>query len=516
MFNSFAYNQGQSARRINFNYEIASGSTIKYVLNNNLSSAGRRTRTEISTEGFAFAGSSPNLFLETTTAGTASIILDRNNSVQNIDWIATGNTDTIVGEIDFSTETLLREKFVIAGHNKLTSIVFPSEVNPVSRANSGFTIFQIFNNDLREIDLSPFKNFGVQSSTCFLQIYNNPNLTAVTFPNTSFRMSASMRNTSLTSADFSSMSALTGVSCEKGASLTEVTFPENILSAATGIWNFEQTQLHNIDFSPLGPNFGGTIDLFNHPSMTAVTFPACTNSVNSFFMRACGLEEGTAIDLSPMTGMATSITVRNQAGSPLLFAPSTRSVPFAYFTSLPHVKSIDLSGFDNMNTKLWCHSNIATTAITLGSWSNPFTQFYMMNYASLPELDLTPVTGLGGQVLLDRNTVMTACTLPTTTNTFSEIRFYNNHAFGYFDLKPISGSSSDDIILRFEENNSWDAAIKNHILHDLDNFGWVDGHLSMSGGTAGYDTTSGGYNGFSHYTSLIGKGWTILMTGLTS
>ena len=109
MFNSFAYNQGQSARRINFNYEIASGSTIKYVLNNNLSSAGRRTRTEISTEGFAFAGSSPNLFLETTTAGTASIILDRNNSVQNIDWIATGNTDTIVGEIDFSTETKLFE-----------------------------------------------------------------------------------------------------------------------------------------------------------------------------------------------------------------------------------------------------------------------------------------------------------------------------------------------------------------------------------------------------------------------
>lgn len=439
--------------------------------------------------------------------------------MQYPNWIVTGETDSIIGGIDLSSQATLRDNISLAGHHNLTSITWNNNINPTNKANSAVTILRLYNNDLREIDLSGFKNIGEDASTASLQIYNNFNCSAVTFPTTNYRTSTSMRNLSvLTEVDFTPMPAMQGVAVNnssQGTALSAVTFP-TLISASTGSWDFNYTDIHNLDMSVLGPNFGARIDLAFNSSLTAVTFPACQDSVVEFFMRGNGLPSDYVLDLTPMSGMSGDFTVRNQSLRTINFAPSSNLIDFFYMTANGFMTNVDLSPLSNLSTTFWNHSHGSCTAVTFGNWSNTFTTFYVFGYNLLPEINISGVTGLGGQVLLHNNNALTACTLPETTNTISEIWFYSNPLHGYFDMKPISGGSNDNISLQFQNNSSWDEAVSNHILHDLDNFGWEDGYLAMSGSTAGYDTTSGGYNGFSHYQSLTGKGWTIVMTGLTS
>ena len=514
MFNSFAFSQASSSKRIEFNYEIASGSPINYTVTNNLTAIGsRRSRLEVSTEGFADAGNNPGTFLQTTTAGTASIIFDRANMMQYIEWITTGDTDTIVGGIDLSSENTLRDRFSLAGHDKLTGITFNNNINPLDKSNSALTLVRLFNNDLRNIDLSGFKNIGEDASTASIQIYNNFNCSAVTFPSTNYRTSISMRNLNqLTEADFTPMPAMQGVGINNGSggsSLSAVTFAEGI-SASTGSWDFNYTDIHNLDLGVIGSNFGARIDIAFNSSLTAVTFPACQDSVVEFFMRGNGLPSDYVLDLTPMSGISGDITIRNQSLQTVNFAPSSNLIDFFYMTANGFMTDVDLSPLSNLSTTYWNHSHTNCTAVTVGNWTGTFTTFYMFAYPNLPEIQLSGVTGLGGQVLLHDNPSMTACTLPETTNTITELWFRENDSHGYLDMKPISAGTNDNIFLDFDDNPLWTAAVTNETLVDIDNFGWTGGTMHLTGTTALWDSSSGGFDGQAAYESLTGKSWTII------
>jgi len=512
MFNSFSFSQGQSSKRIGFTY---SGEAIYYRVNNNLFSTNRRSRTEFSTLGYAVAGDDVDL-RPTTTGYTGAIVFDRDNMMQDIFWTTTGATDSLIGTFDLSSQSQLRGSVQIAGHHNLTKIIFPSDVNPVDKSNSAITTFSVFANDLRNLDISGFHNIGEDSDNSFVRVRTNFNLTAVTWPSTIYRVSLSIRDTMLTNENLSPFSALTALDAYPLSTLSAITFPTNIISAATGVWQFQSTKLTDLDMSVMGPNFGGSINLFGNTSLTAVTFPSCSNSVSTVFMQSNGYNATDTVDLSPMSGIAGSITIRNQSNGSVLFGPSSRSIVLMSLNSNSNLQDLDFSMLSNVNTDFRINNNSVLSGMTLGGWSNSISLFQVFSNPLLATLDISNVTGLRGLIRLHSNASLTATTLPTIANTVTNLELYNCPEHGYLDMKPISGSSSNDITLQFDDNSNWDETVSNHILHDLDNFGWTGGSLSMSGTTSGYDTSSGGINGFSHYQSLTGKSWTIIMSGLTS
>lgn len=507
MFNSFAFAQSPSDKRISFDFQAASGSPISFTISNNVYSVGRRIRTEFG-EGHSYGDNSPFIALESLTSTTMNIIFDRDDMMQEINWIVTGDTDSIIGHLDLSTQTRLRNNIFIAGHHLLTGITFAPIIATDDYVNNETTLI-LRENDLRALDLS-----SLTGTTGSLQIYNNLSLSSLILPTTQLTASVSMRNSLLTSVDFSTMTALNGVSTGPNPLMTAVTFP-NLIATATGTWDLTNTPIHHVDFSPMRTNFGGKIKLF-HASTTGVTFPSCNNTITELSMNNCGFASDYTIDCRSLTGISGSITCRNQNHGGILFGPSDNSISLYYGRSQQQLKELDLSMLTDINTSFWLYTCNSLTGVTYGNWSNAFTTFYSYNLPLVTELNMTGITGMGGLIVFRENTACENIYLPETTRTITQLQCYSCPVLEYLDMKPLSGGSNNSIILKFDDNTNWTSDISNHILHDIDNFGWTGGVLEMSGTTSGYDTTSGGYNGFTHYTNLTSKGWSITMSGLTS
>ena len=510
MFNSFAFSQSPSAKRISFSY---SGTAIYFSINNNIGATNRRIRTEMSPLGLSFAGTNINQAIPQGEY-SAALIFDRDNMIQSIDWTVTGNTDGIVGHLDLSSQNELRQNITITGHDNLTGISFNPNINPLNRSNSALTLVRLFNNDLREVNLSGFKNIGQPgSSVALIQVFNNFNCTSISFPSSPYYVSVSMRNLGISSVNYNGLSALTSINVSPNSQLEEIIFPSNLISAATGTWDIQNTGVRNLDWSVMGSNWGGSVFLFSNPSLSAMTFPSCFNSVNSFFTRDSGMG---ILNLSPITGISGNITIRNHNHTEVLFGPSSRPVNSILMRNGNQLSDIDLSPLEDVRNSLSIFSHNSLTSITLGNWSNTIHTTAIYQNPLLQVVDLSSIQGLQGTVQLFQQPLLTSTIFPNVNNVFTNIVFQENNVHGYLDLNPISGGSSNNITLNFNNNPSWNSAISNQMLYDLDMFGWTGGTLFMSGSTSGYDTTSGGFNGFLHYSNLISKGWDITMSGLTS
>lgn len=510
MFNSLAFSQSPSSKRVSFSY---SGTAIYFSSTNNIGATNRRIRTEMSPLGLSFAGNNPNSAVPLGEY-QAAIIFDRDNMLQSIDWTVTGDTDGIVGHLDLSSQKELRQNVTITGHDNLTGISFNSDINPLNRSNSALTLVRLFNNDLQKIDISGFKNVGQPgSSVALIQIFNNFNCISLDLPESPFYTSLSMRNLNIQQANLSSLSALTGLQAGPNPQMEDIIFPSNLISAATGTWDIQNTGVESLDWSVMGSNWGGHVFLFANPSLSSMTFPSCNNTLNSFFTRDNGIG---VLDLSPVSGISGNITIRNHSHTQVLFGPSSRPVNSILMRNGNQLSHLDLSPLEDVRNSVSIFSHASLTAITLGAWNNTIHTTAIYQNPLVKDIDLSPVLGLQGTLQIFQNNSLVNLVMPEVANTFSSIVFQQNIMHGYLNLNPISGSNSNNIFLNFNNNSSWNASVSNQMLFDLDNFGWTGGTLLMSGTTSGYDTSSGGFNGFLHYTNLLSKGWDITMSGLTS
>ena len=509
MFNSFVFGQGSSAKRIPFEYTLStSGSSFVMNVTTNLSGINRRPRLF---DGVKDTWAGEGLYFINSTGGTASLIFDRDNELKTLSINSTGSSDSIIGVVDLSSQKRIRSTFSMKNHSSLTEVLFPENVDVEAfGALSAFTSFNIDNNDLRRLDLSGLTNLGGS-----LLFGDNLNLSAATFPATQNSLGMNGRNTAISSLTLTGITKLNSCDMSPCVNLTTVDFPSNITSVATGSWYFGVCPIRDLDFSVMGPNFGGRIRIGQSTALTGVTFPTTSNSITQFrLIGPVNFPSGYNLDLSPMTNISGQLWLQSFSVDEIQMPTSSANISYLYITGLGGVNNLALSGLSNISSQFWCF-NSSMTGITFGSSSSNINQTYLFGL-QVSELNISGYTGIGGSLLLRDNIYLENINLPTTNRTITTLSLSGNPLLDYVDLKPISGGSNNNIIIGGNNNSSWTTDISNHILHDLDNFGWTNGILTMSGTTSGYDTSSGGYNGFTHYTNLVGKGWAITMSGLTS
>jgi hypothetical protein len=142
------------------------------------------------------------------------------------------------------------------------------------------------------LDLSKCTNLGTT-----LSVYTNPQLSAITLPNTSkvfstvYFSSCGFRELNLT--------GLTGFGgnfrADTNAGLTGVTFPTS--SQTFDQFYLDSCDLRNLDLSGLS-NFGGRFRATSNANLTGITFPTSSQTFDQFYLDSCDLRN---LDLSGLS-----------------------------------------------------------------------------------------------------------------------------------------------------------------------------------------------------------------------
>lgn len=498
------------------------------------------------------------------TANTITINVARLEKIKEWQYDVTGVNDGIIGNLDLSNFKGLWGNVFITGHKHLTGITFPSEMSTTQE----FLIFRAFSCDIQgHIELSGMTNIGRTSpnSTSF-QMYGNNGITSVNFPITEKLVDYSFRSCGLNEVDLSMVSGYTGFDFSNNPTLSSITFTmSGHVNTITGSLNLYQCAFKEIDFTPLGDKFGGKINFYENPYLTAVTFPTTTANVTEFQCQSCGFVEESILDLRPIQNLKTYIVIRSNNYGELYFPSNDNLITTFVTRSLKKIKTLDLSplsgistsynfsfcslltgvtfptgnlyeitgvnfsGCDlkeldmtnipQLSTTVLSHTNSNLTAVTFPNNSYYVEDFDFYN-CDLREVDFTPLSSYGGNLNFYSNPNLSAITLSPTTETVTSVFSYGCD-LGFVNFRPLSAGTQDGIVINLD-NNSTTFTECNQILDSLSGMGAQNGTLYLSGSSAsptgaeGYDTSSGGINGFAIYEDLINNsGWTIFMSGLT-
>ncbi len=216
------------------------------------------------------------------------------------------------------------------------------------------------------------------------------------------------------------------------------------------------------------------------------------------------------------------------------------------------VGKIDLSILTDLNSFRFENDPLLTEIVLPESIQGFSTTDTFMFGTGIEELDLRPMSAIGGDILL-RNTaslkrIITGssttlitiwfshtCSLelildmsgypninrfrtesnpllpgiinPVTSHVWTEYFASDCPNVGYVDFTKFS-SALDAIVITLN-NNLYSAAIVNRILVDLDANTGINGSLTIDGTNAAPDGTSGGYDGTTAKANLIANGWTV-------
>lgn len=244
--------------------------------------------------------------------------------------------------------------------------------------------------------------------------------------------------------------------------------------------------------------------LTNNGALTSITNPTTATIITSYFIDSCDITGN--LDLSGMTGLSGLIRFNNNSNLTSVTNPSSSQNITQYWANSCNITgTIDLSGLTGLGGDIRLQSNANLTAVTFPS-SSQATSLIYVNNCNLSTLDLSSMTGMAGQFRAQQNSNLTSITLPASSGVQTTFWAYSCN-LGYVDFTVLTGANNGYVIRL--ENNSMTAAEVNHILVDLDGKGWINGNINIAGTNAAPDGTSGGYDGLTAKTNLIGKGWTV-------
>lgn len=378
---------------------------------------------------------------------TVTLSIDRLTNIQTINL----SNDEIVGTLDVSdlTECV---NFRANGNSGLSALTLPNSTADINT-------FWFFFCDLREIDFTKIPNFG-GSVSCF----SNSNLTGVTLP----------------SASTESFSQFRFENCDIQGRID--------LSGYTGL--------------------GGLFDISNNTGITGLTLPAVSNNFTTFSINGIGISG--PLDLTILSGLGGSIQINSINNiTSIDFPESTNTTTLALMNTMSAITYINMTGMSGLGGSITIQGNNNLSAVTLPNSSQSITSISISTCPALREINFSSLSGVSGIVSASNNDIMSAATLPYTDGILTNVSMYSDNISTYVDMKTLTGNTHDDIDIKFEANAIPTADV-NHMLVDLDNFGWTGGSINISGGSNGApDGSSGGFDGTGATASLVSKGWTV-------
>jgi len=580
-------------------------------------------------DGFASASTTiGNFDLDTghwfnngATSSTVTISCARVDYINQFQYPTTYGLDGIYGDLDISKWTRLCDEFTVTGHRQLTGMTFPSAME----TDNEFLLFRAYSNNIQgHVELSGITNIGrtIPDATTF-QMYGNSGLTSVNFPATEKLVNYSFRSCGLSEVDLSMVSGYSGFDFGNNPTLSSITFTNSgQVHTIAGDINLYECAFKDVDFTGLADKFGGRIELYSNPYLSAVTFPTTTATTSELQIQSCGFQEDGILDLRPLQNLGGYLVLRSNGFGELLF-PSNDTLITTFITrNLSNVKHVDVSPLSGINTSynfngspkltgmtfptgnlyeimginvascdfkdlnlsnltglsnvIYVFNNNDLSAMTfpnsvyettgfrgyqcdfreldfspLSNYSGDFSFFSNSSLSAvtfpsttgsvssvqayscdLIDLDLSPLGSSAfdplyhtvdypGRIWTQTNSNLTGLTLPTTTGTVVDFRV-SDCSLGFIDFGVLSGGNQDNIYIDIDDNSTTFEE-GNLILDSLVRMDATGGTLHLSGdsgsvtGAQGYDTSSGGVNGYSIYTDLTtNSGWTIFMSGLTS
>ena len=405
-----------------------------------------------------------------------------------------------------------------------------------------------------------------------LNVRYNTQLSGLTLPTTTNPMTLVGDNTSVgPDLDLTTCGGLKYLDFYDNPNLTGVTFTSSVEP-------IERLQLHNcnltgtLDISMLTtlgvgdpndvPNItkdGAWVSFNNNPNLTELIHPPHTNMIRNFNISNCGFSGH--IDLSTYyIGVGKTGTSYEYQGEikietlPNLTSVDLPTIP-TYLrrftcsdTGIGHLdfttmdvgapQATDLSGDKNWeNASIYygfsIYNNPSLTGVTHGSYNRQINYYQLNNNDITGTLDISSLTALRWRIRVDNNPNLTDILFPTTTeNLFDITTIYYNHALqlndcslGYVDFSPLAGAtlnngatSSTKYATIHLEDNGMSATDVNHILVDFATIAtnnsprWDNVTLIIGGSNAAPDGTSGGYDGVSAKNTLINTHQWIITT----
>tara|TARA_R110002126_G_scaffold259997_1_gene402986 strand:- start:387 stop:2129 length:1743 start_codon:yes stop_codon:yes gene_type:complete len=371
--------------------------------------------------------------------------------------------------------------------------------------------FRVYNCDITgNLDVSPMSGNGISN----IESYGNSNMTGITLNNLGKLGCLRSYSCDLQGVLDMSMLVLGGDNCSAanthGLQVSSNSGLTGILLTGSNetikVINVSACDITgNLDISMLsGFTTGGQGILTpNNPNLNIITLPS-TGSVGVIDVSSCGLTGTT--DLSTGIDCGGFDCDSNTNLENILFKSS--DYPITQLV-LPNcgLQDMDFTPLSGISGTFQVYTNSSLSALTFTPNNNgTFTRFDSYNCNLTGTLDL-PFSGLSGIFQVYGNSGLTNVTHATTSNSFTYY-YADTCDLGYVDLTPLSGGTSDDINMRLYDN-TMTATEVNHILVDLDVFGWTGGTLDISGSNATPDGTSGGFDGLTARDNLTGKTWTV-------
>lgn len=277
------------------------------------------------------------------------------------------------------------------------------------------------------------------------------------------------------------------------------------------------------------PNFGGSFFIPLNPNLTGLTLPPSnTNLFNSFTIDQCNIYG--RVDLSGYTNLGGQINLSNNINiTGVTFPNSSLGTTFFSIGNNSFTHDLVISGLTGMGGIININ-NIKSSNIIFPNSSNNITNFSMNSCNFLSSVDLTSLSGLGGTIVIQGNTGVTSYALAKNSRPITNLTISLSPLVTSLDLSPLSGVSgsinvSNDTSLTnlilpsvfggpvvnwYTQICSLPASGVNYVLYTVDNAGWTNGYLDISGGAnSAPNGFSGGYNGTASTLSLVSKGWSV-------
>ena len=416
------------------------------------------------TSNLQIANSEINTLDISTFTGITSTMYIYNNPqlrelkmpIQNIDsgYLSTLRvySNEVLPELDLSGIDRIASTIQIYSNNALETLILPT-ADPTIGNIGTFEIRQ--NPNLKEIDASGLTRIGQD-----LRLYSNTSLTGMTFPSTLSALATDVRridfygNTAYPGhLDLTMFDKLGGyVQLYNNDNLTGVTFANTLQAVSDPINTFYIRNCYELEQEldlTMFTKMGGYVYIYSNPKLTDITFAPTLNvaaaNVGSIRIYGSPLND---LDLS----MFTKIGGHIQLGYDSTFSNHIQTLTFPATVDagannittfnvgyMSELKEMDLSSLTKLGGDVSIQFNTSMTGITFPSTvtGNNTTLFQFIGNEVLESVDLSGLTKIGGGILMFQCYQLKTITFPPVIDGGANnvyLSLHNANLTGHLDL----------------------------------------------------------------------------------
>lgn len=341
----------------------------------------------------------------------------------------------------------------IAGNSLIyTGFTSDSNIRNIELRSSSFkniTDLLMFDDKLYgHINLSVFNESPFENGSVLLN--NNVGITGITNPSISIN-SAPIFNYSLSECNIIGDLNMTSISGDinsfivySNPNLTSITF-----SNTTNITS--QFVAYNCNIiGNLNAQFSGTsFQVQSNNKLTGITHNPSSKNINFYNASSCNLK-GT-VDLSPLSGLGGSFYINSNSGITNIYhSPSINNfnIYSAYDCNLTN--NLDLTMLSGFGGLFFVYNNSNLTGISHTYSSNDINQYNASICNLIGNLNLNMFPNLGGRINLMSNLLLTGITHTASTRVFSEYNVSQCNLIGNYDISMLKNLGGQ---INFSQNS---------------------------------------------------------------